>query len=262
VDLPIDVELNLRWDLGLNPQELTARLETEKKFHIQRALSEACYWGRGVEPNQKKPSDQTWIKVFSTGRATVEEVGRFFVTYQIHRSSWQFEKVAIVANALCSVSNWSTPEEIEKLAKSLPETIQSGDDNKSGQHSHRTSAASKIAMFARPGDDVFIWDRLATVAMGVRTGTSKGATKALKYSASGPNGYQAFHADCSLALANELKCKEFASAVDDFMHYTGFTRAGRYNTPLADRGYFERRLFDKLLFCEGVRIEELRDAGK
>jgi len=49
------------------------------------------------------------------------------------------------------------------------------------------------------------------------------------------------------------------TAVKEFAELVFFTRDG---VSLADQGYFERRLFDKLLVCEGERIEELLLAAR
>ncbi|TAT84820.1 hypothetical protein [Rhizobium ruizarguesonis] len=51
----------------------------------------------------------------------------------------------------------------------------------------------------------------------------------------------------------------FRTAVEEFVEFVFFTRDG---VSLADQGYFERRLFDKLLVCEGERIEELLLAAR
>jgi hypothetical protein len=60
----------------------------------------------------------------------------------------------------------------------------------------------------------------------------------------------------------EIETDEVVAAVDDFMRFSAFTRSTKDPNQLADRRYFERRLFDKLLVCEGVRFEELRAASK
>jgi len=246
----------------MTPQDLVSILEAEKKFHIQRALSEACYWGRAIERNQKKPSDQYWIEKFSTGTATFDDVEKFFPTYQIHRAPWRFEVVVAQVNSLYDKPNWTTTTGINALAISLPKALGTSKDGKALQDGDRTSAASKVAMFSRTEDDVFIWDRLAKVAMGVRSAKRTGAQKAITYNVKGPNGYQVFHGHCVLELEAERKAPEFSKAVREFMEFTEFTRSGHDQKQLAGKTYFERRLFDKLLVCEGVRIEELREARK
>jgi hypothetical protein len=258
---PTTTVTNLRSSI-LTPQDLASRLRAEKRFHIQRALSESCYWGRAIERNQKKPSDQRWIETFSKGSATIDDVKEFFPTYQIHRAPWQFETVAIQVNGLHDDKDWTPTSGIQALAKSLPKALENSKDGKALQDGHRISAASKVAMFARPGDDVFMWDRLANVAVGVRVAARNTVAKAIKYNVKGPNGYDVFHRHCMRELKAELEVVEFIAAVDEFMDFTAFTRSGREPEQLAGRRYFERRLFDKLLVCEGVRIEELRAAGR
>lgn len=243
-------------------QDLAARLKEEKEFHIQRALSEACYWGRAIERNQKRPSDQHWVETFSKGTATAIDLKKFFPTYQINRAPWQFEAVATEINGLHREEGWTPTSGIPALAKSLPKALKSTKDGKALQDGHRTSAASKVAMFARPDDDVFIWDRLANVAIGVRAAHRRGARKAVRYDVKGSNGYEVFHRDCLLELEAELEIDEFVAAVDKFMRFSASTRSEKDPKQLAGRRYFERRLFDKLLVCEGVRVEELRAASK
>ncbi|TAZ35427.1 hypothetical protein ELH80_14165 [Rhizobium ruizarguesonis] len=246
----------------MNLKAAAVRLDEEKIYNIRRALSEACYWGRAIERNQKKPSDQRWVDNFSNGKATLEDLKRFFPTYQIHRAGWNYEAILDQVNDLHDKENWTTVEGIRELAKSLPKDLEDTKDGKSLKDGDRTSAASKIAMFARPNDDVFIWDRLARVAMGVRAAKRDGASKAVRYDTKGPNSYGSFHSDCLVELKVELQSKEFNGAVDDFMAFTTFARATRNDPSLACRSYFERRLFDKVLVCEGVRIEELREAER
>lgn len=235
------------------PQDIAIRLASEKKYNIQRSLAEACYWNRGVERNQRKPSDQLWIEIFSNGKASEPSAREFFSTYQIHRAKWRFEIVAKEINRLSSLSDWVPSSGVAGLSKTLAQAI-------SDVQSVRISAASKVAMFTRPRDDVFIWDSLAVTAMGIRSANREEANRMVSYSTKGQRGYVEFHRDCKLELNAERESLAFQKAVEDFLDYIEFTR-GDWST-LADRSYFERRLFDKLLVCEGIRIEELLAAAK
>ncbi|TBY27433.1 hypothetical protein [Rhizobium leguminosarum] len=241
---------------------VASRIRSEKVYNIRRALSEACYWGRSIEENQKKPSDQRWIENFSTGIATITDLKKFFPTYQINRASWKFDDILGEVNRLHGEEGWTPVAGVSELAKSLASTLEDTADGKSLKDGDRTSAATKIAIFARPADNVFIWDRLARVAAGLRTADRRGLTKTVGYSVNGAYGYREFHSDCLVELQTELENDQFKKAVEDFMAFTEFTRSGRNSPGLACRSYFERRLFDKLLVCEGQRIEEIREAGR
>lgn len=229
---------------------LIERLKLEHRHVLRRALAEACHWNRRVERNQTKPSDQVWIETFSSGKADAGIVKKFLTTYQINRATWDAGAVAGAINHLATDTDFDPCDDMAALADKLSKTIRS---KNAGQ---RTSAASKVAMFTRPKSPVFIWDRLALVAIGVR-GANRSGRGQFKNKLG--HDYKSFHAASQLQFDEQRSLPEFSSAVGEFIEFVDFTRDGRQ---LADRGYFERRLFDKLLVCEGERIEEIRRAER
>lgn len=58
-------------------------------------------------------------------------------------------------------------------------------------------------MFARPEDNVFILDRLAKVAIGIRAARHLNVKRTVSYNVKGPNAYDGFHAQCTLELEAE-----------------------------------------------------------
>lgn len=68
----------------MNLKDAAVRLDEEKIYNIRRALSEACYWGRAIERNQRKPSDQRWVDNFSNGKRP-SKISRG------SRSPWNFD---------------------------------------------------------------------------------------------------------------------------------------------------------------------------
>ncbi len=229
------------------------RLRLERPFLLRRALSEACHWNRRIEKRQSKPSDQYWIGQFAAGRADKDSVKRFLSTYQISRATWNASKVATLINELSKDPEFDPASGMTRFAVSLSGTISSAN---AGQ---RTSAASKLAMFTRPATPVFIWDRLALTAMKVRTANNQSSGRPRRFRSGGSHDYAAFHAACMDEFKAEREEDSFRTAVKDFAEFVSFTRDG---VSLADQGYFERRLFDKLLVCEGERIEELLLAAR
>lgn len=232
---------------------LIERLKLEHRHLLRRALAEACHWNRRIERNQMKPSDQFWIETFSTGNAETSVVKKFLTTYQINRATWDVGAVASTINRLATDVDFDPCGGVAALADKLAKTISS---KNAGQ---RTSAASKVAMFTRPRSPVFMWDRLALVAIGARSAHRSGGAKLSGFRGRLGHDYESFHAASLLEFNEQKSFPDFASAVREFIEFVDFTRDGRR---LAERGYFERRLFDKLLVCEGERIEELRRAER
>ncbi|MBP2443788.1 hypothetical protein [Rhizobium leguminosarum] len=161
--------------------------------------------------------------------------------------------MATLINELSKDSEFDPASGMTKFAASLSGAISSAN---AGQ---RTSAASKFAMFTRPAMPVFIWDRLALTAMKVRTADNQGSGRPRRFRSGGSHDYAAFHAACMDEFKAERAKDSFRTAVQDFTEFVSFTRDG---VSLADQGYFERRLFDKLLVCEGERVEELLLAAR
>lgn len=233
--------------------KVASRIRLERPYLLRRALSEACHWNRRTEKRQSKPSDQYWIEQFAAGRADKDSVKRFLSTYQIARATWNASKVATLINELSKDPEFNPASGMTKFAALLSGTISSAN---AGQ---RTSAASKFAMFTRPAMPVFIWDRLALTAMKVRTASKLGRVQPRSFRSGGSHDYAAFHAACMDEFKIEREEDAFRTAVEEFVEFVFFTRDG---VSLADQGYFERRLFDKLLVCEGERIEELLLAAR
>lgn len=229
-------------------QGFIARLEAERSYLLARAVTETCQWSRWHHLKQPCLSDQYWVEQFSQRKATAEDAARFLAAYQVARATWYHDEVAREINNLSTEVGWSPSGGIVALANSIRQATKQGDTTQ------RISAASKIAMFTRPKDPVFIWDKFAIVAIKLRRWKTDNKSSKSLTATFGNHDYAGFHDECSRALLLERGDGKFREAVDQVKEYVTFT-----NGPLSGRvkrDYFERRLLDKLFVSEGSRIME------
>lgn len=256
-------------------------LHDEREHLIRRALSEACHWSRFSNTGVAPTSDQYWLECFSKESVAAADVRRFLTTYKVVRAKWLDEGVAKEIVALRH-SGWQPVAGVISLSADLarhiqkqektPATIPSDstkpgaaeeiddlDDDESGQ---RTSAASKIAMFTMYDHPVFIWDSLALRAIKLRQWkfdkASGVAVRQSRFSQSfvkgGRHDYETYHVASSREYASLLKDDLFRDAVDTFLSYVSAT--GGPMSAIVNKDFYGRRLFDKLMVCEGERIGE------
>jgi hypothetical protein len=237
---------------------VTGGLDIAKAFKINRArfidqaITDAKKW---CAPPWclvgNKHSDHYWLNVFLAEPRSVTDlhVHDFLVSFQL-ASARKWDKQAVARRIiLFSRQNiQDTAIGVEEFAVDLGKCIEKF-------VGHQTSAASKIAFFSKPQQDVFIWDRLAKRSArfrdAIRLNESFGSLEQV-----GVN-YSRYHSSCAAALAEERMKPDFCAAVGEFEKYIQ-TVGG----PMADNEYvrkssfLERRLLDKLMFCEGKFLEE------
>lgn len=199
--------------------------------------------------------DTHWLALF-TGEVTEDDAHRFLITFQLNRVAWERAGVAREIARLRTLSTFDPLTDVPELAEKLP--------TKTKQSRRHSSAASKIATFARPEADVFIWDRLASKAARYRDWHRAGGTgwkrlSSLYRNADG-HDYPAFWQACAQAREDERQKVDFQTARDRLI---ADFRAGAGGAEMADpvhvpEGFIERRLLDKLMFAEGRWIERHR----
>jgi putative zinc finger/helix-turn-helix YgiT family protein len=207
-----------------------------------KALEDAKKWCVAPEtlviPDRKR-SDQFWLQLFSSDSKTVTagDAHQFLVSFQLtNRVAWDKEAVARRIVGLRQQVFSPIPEAVSELAEELGGYILNA--NK-GQRT--TSAASKIAFFAKPLQDVYIWDKFARLSARFRDPQSRGF-----------NDYAPFHASCAKALAQERGCEDFRAAVEEFRRYLQEDVEGPMaEDPVLASSFIERRLLDKLMYWEG-----------
>lgn len=221
---------------------------------LELAIQDTKKWC--VLPDQpaerQKPSDQYWIQLFahaSSQPVTSANAKQFLITFQLIRASWQLDDVASAINRFASTENFIPTQSITEFSTELRAL------NKFMRR--QTSAASKIANFAYPSAQVYIWDALATKSARLRDKARKGASSHTLglYTSGKEHDYNAFHGACALTHQEEKRQSDFAAAVvqlDAHFIAQGGPMANRDIIPL---DFIERRLLDKLMFWEGWAVD-------
>jgi hypothetical protein len=229
-------------------------LRAHRLHFLDLAVKDTKKWC--VLPDQlaepKKPSDQHWIRLFATAASrpvTKDDAKAFLITFMLIRASWKLENVASAINLFAGIETLEPTSSIEAFAKQLRKL--------NALERRQTSAASKIANFAYPRAQVYIWDALATKSARLRDKERSGSrSRALGiYKEGAEHDYAAFHAACALAHEEERAKPDFLEAVahlDAYFQAQGGPMANRDDVPL---GFIERRLLDKLMFWEGWAVD-------
>ncbi|WP_312489996.1 hypothetical protein [Sphingomonas sp.] len=227
-----------------------AQLLVEAEADVRRWCRPRDQWIGG-----NRHPDTHWLALF-TGLVTEGDAHRFLVTFQLtNHVIWRKQAVAHAIMGLRAKPTFDPVIDIPVLAGQL------STEGRMRQHS---SAASKIATFARPEADVFIWDRLASKSARHRDWHRAGRTgwrrlNSLYRKADG-HDYAAFWRACAQAREDERQKSDFRAARDRLI---ADFRGGAGGAEMADPvhvpdGFIERRLLDKLMFAEGRWIERYR----
>jgi hypothetical protein len=221
---------------------------------VQSALDDAKKWC--VPPTEYvegKGGDQFWLQLFSSssGAVTPIDVHQFLVGFQLAIFvAWDKGRVSTLINNLHIASSSDLCAEITSLASHLSKCITS--KNKGQQ----TSAASKIAFFGKPVQEVFIWDKFASSSARFREWLRGGcvgrcALRNLYKTDGRQHDYAAYWHSCSNALKEELGCADFRKATSAFRRHLVTIGGPMAEKPLHSSSFIERRLLDKLMFWEG-----------
>ncbi len=230
---------------------------SSRDFLLARALADAKKWCVGASATVgARPSDQYWVALFRRLQSepiTEKEAHLFLTTFQLtNRVIWDKANVAAQMCALREQEPFEPVESIQRLAHVLRGCNARG--------TRQTSAASKLAMFAKPSAEVFIWDALASRSARMRdscrdavdgTTPKRRASMSIYTTADGEHDYAAFHAACARALHDEQRRPDFVEAAAMFAEYLAHTDGPMADRMLVPRSFVERRLLDKLMFWEG-----------
>lgn len=194
-----------------------------------------------------RASDQFWICLFTSQNSpiTEDEAIRFLAGFQLtNRVKWKRDCVARLMTDLRGQSVSDPVLTTIDLAGKLGIAADKG-----GQ---QISAASKILNFAKPGAEIFIWDRLARLSARYRYNDDPPPGAKGRYR---DNDYQAFHDACRRILDKELDRDDFKATAASVTH-----RLRHGAGPMADPAtvpdrFIQRRLLDKLMFWEGKSLE-------
>jgi hypothetical protein len=234
--------------------------EEERRYFLLKALNDAKKWCVAEDEYvEGSHSDQFWLRLFSSssGLVTSYNAHRFLAGFQLAKRffKWDEDSVATRINDFRK----QHVRDIRVAVRTLAEDLREYTTNKTNQ----TSAASKIAFFSKPLQEVYIWDQYARKSARfrecIRTGIEFGfvhINRAYKIQNGAPD-YASFSFSCGKALEEERRRSDFVAAVKDFRDFIE-----RVGGPMADPGiiessFMERRFLDKLMFWEGRWVRGL-----
>jgi hypothetical protein len=195
----------------------------------------------GTIQRQKRRPDMFCLELFdgdTSPQITEGDLKHFFQIFGLtNRVSWNWIKVATCINAVRSSAAFDPAKDIPSLAERLR------DCNK--RQMLPISAASKIAVFSKPKAKVFIWDKFAQAS--ARSRDRQRGTY---------DNYPSFFEACERALEDERKTPDFRSAVDEVDRKFRSSKGLMSNRARIPVDFIERRLLDKLMFCEGYFLKE------
>ncbi|WP_322964869.1 hypothetical protein [Sphingomonas fuzhouensis] len=222
---------------------------------LARAEQDVRRWccPREARVDRRRHPDTHWLWLFS-GQVEANDARLFLSTFLLTKFvAWDRAGVAAAIMAIQAAAAFDPCVDIPRWADRLPILR--------GQRRQFSSAASKIATFARPRDEIYIWDRLASKAARHRDWVRNGRVGAQylgrPYEADGRHDYPAFWRACDQARREEREKVDFQQARDrliaDFRHGAGGeVMADAARVP---DSFIERRLLDKLMFWEGTLLE-------
>jgi hypothetical protein len=235
--------------------ELVRQFAKQRERFLRDALVEAKKWC--VEPEAKvyrKRSDQFWLDLFSSsGDLSGEQVRSFMYGFQLQRRKWDYKAIVKQIMGLRRAVLRDPAAAVCKFADELSKCITAGSIQQS------TSAASKVSFFTRPDAEIHIWDRLASRSACYRDWQRNGdymPNLGRMFTCCGKHDYASYHRSCARALKEDRREADFSNTLRMFRKCLKKT-----NGPMSSRGVFEssfpdRRLLDKLMFVEGLWLED------
>jgi hypothetical protein len=144
-------------DMAKKGVSLIRQFDSQRELFLREALAEAkkCC-PAPIKRNADDRNDQDWLEVFSLSKKEVDsdDIRAFFKLWFLDRNKpWDYQ------DALSQIRKWheeyssDVVGEVGKLIKRLRCSIR--------VRYTPTSAASKIAFFTKPHENVFIWDQHA-----------------------------------------------------------------------------------------------------
>jgi putative zinc finger/helix-turn-helix YgiT family protein len=224
---------------------MTEQFREQRPSFLRQALKDAKKWCQAPETLvEGKRSDQFWLRLLSVEQVTADDAYCFLVSFQLtNRVTWQKDAVAEQINKFRGEDAPDIRTAVSELADALSGCT-------SEKRKRRTSAASKIAFFAKPRQEVYIWDQFARESAGFRNGRSAAFRDYASYSAS-----------CSKILAQERNMPDFLDSIQEFRSYLKQVGGPMGDSTIAPDSFIERRFLDKLMFWEGKWLKNMHDAN-
>lgn len=225
---------------------------------LDNAMKDTIKWCVPPEAKVgKKPSDSFWIKLFSDENSdpvNLNDAHLFLTTFQLtNRVIWHKDRVAALINDLRSNNSFDPVVGIPEFAENMRAA--------NTRATRQTSAASKLANFAKPHQPIFIWDRLASLSARYRIWDENGRKTKLS-SASiflkadrREHDYAAFFAACQSVLQTEATKPDFQLATGKLIEHFRSSTGPMSDPSRVPDAFIQRRLLDKLMFAEGFCLD-------
>lgn len=219
---------------------------------LDQASDDTIRWLSG--PDEKvlgKPSDQFWLRLFASAyEITPADAHKFLVTFQLtNRVKWDKERVAELIRGLVYSEHMEPIVAIPALAEDLRAANARG--------TKQTSAASKLATFAKPFQPIFIWDNLARRSAANRLKLTNRIGRPVRnpfVSNSGEHDYAAYYTASEETFAEELSRPDFLEKLDAVIQNVRSVDGPLSRASDIPDEFIARRFLDKLMFWEGWTI--------
>jgi len=199
----------------------------------------------------RRRPDTFWMELFGgleERRVTQQDAHLFLVSFQLtNRVVWDKPAVADIISDIQTAATFDPLVDVPALGKRLSEANR--------RRTQQTSAASKIATFARPTSRVYIWDALASRSARYRDWERGGRTARMKrkilFTSGRDHDYPAFYAACDRALEDEREKADFVEARDTLIASFRAAAGAMADPQQVPDDFIERRFLDKLMYAEG-----------
>jgi hypothetical protein len=244
-------------DLSNALEDVLRAMENGREVLLRRAVADVKKWCVSSDKivDKRDRPDTFWIELFDPENAdelSVDNARQFLITFRLIRASWDIGALATLIDEFRRKTEFDPLIDIPTLANGLREH--------NARRTRQTSAASKIAAFAKPKAKVFIWDDLATKSARrrdwKREPTNRVRPSSALYTNGGEHDYPEYFLACERAFAEECSRADFAESIQtlerDFS-LAGGIMANREKIP---REFIQRRLLDKLMYWEGWSLKK------
>jgi hypothetical protein len=233
-------------------------VENGREILLRKAVADVRKWcvSSDAKVGKRDRPDTFWIDLFdpkNPDQISVDDATQFLTTFRLIRASWDIPALAALIDEFRRKPEFDPVADIPLLANDLRQHNR--------HHSRQTSAASKIAAFARPKAKVFIWDDLASRSARRRDWKREPKHKTRPSSSlykkqNGEHDYPAFFSACERTFEEERSNADFADSVklleEEFLLGGGIMA----NREKITREFIERRLLDKLMYWEGWSLKK------
>lgn len=209
----------------------------------KRASEDLPKWySRHKNPPDKKKSEVEWLRVIS--KPTIDDVRKFYADFSLGRNFGKEYGAVVCAIGSFGALSGSPASRIDQLAEMLRKS--------SRKKSRQTSAASKLATFLKPTEDIYVWDSFAREAVIEHNLDKQGRdgyqrSRAYISKNSGDHMYNYYWSDSHALFKETKKLPVFSNLMQQALKEIEASKPLDWDFCYY-RGFLERRFFDKYLW--------------